>query len=112
MFQSGYEPIIKPNSIRYHGYWRRKARRIYFKDILRYRQRGRGESPYGSLTNSYGDRLKTILESTSKTRIAARIVNYLVKLYIRVKILLRIIRHAPENSLFQNFKLEICNSIV
>jgi len=94
MFQKGYIPIVKPNSGRYHGYWRRKARRIFFKDLLRYRQRGRGESLYGSLTNAYGDRLKTTLLETTKTRIAARIVNYLVKLYIRAKKLLRIFGHS------------------
>ena len=96
MFESGYTPIIKPNSGRYHGYWRRKARRIYYKDIVRYRQRGRGESPYGSLTNFYGDRLTTILLSTTRTRIATRLVNYLVKLYIRAKSLVGIFRHAPK----------------
>jgi hypothetical protein len=62
---------------------------------LQYKQRGRGESPYGSLTNAYGDRLPTTLTETTKTRIAARIMNYLIKLYIRAtKKLLRIIRHA------------------
>lgn len=83
MFESGYIPIVKPNSGRYHGYWRRKARKKYYSDILRYRQRGRGECPYGSLTNCYGDRLNTILPKTTKTKIAARIVAYLVRLYIR-----------------------------
>jgi len=83
MFESGYTPIIKPNSGRYHGHWRRKARKIYYSDELRYRQRGRGESPYGSLTNYYGDRLNTRLPTTTRTRIAARIVGYLIKLYIR-----------------------------
>ena len=39
MFESGYTPIIKPNSSRYHGYWRRKARKIFYKDIIRYRQK-------------------------------------------------------------------------
>jgi len=83
MFKFGYTPVIKPNSGRYHGYWRRKARKIYYTDQLRYRQRGRGESPYRSLTNSYGDRLNTILLQTTETRIAARILAYLIKLYIR-----------------------------
>ena len=95
IFESGYTPVIKPNSGRYHGYWRRKARKIFYKDIIKYRQRGRGESPYGSLTNAYGDRLPTTLDQTTKTRIAARIVNYLVKLYIRAVKLLGIIRHTP-----------------
>ena len=83
MFESGYTPIVKPNSGRYHGYWRRKARKLYYRDEIRYRQRGRGESPYGSLTNFYGDRLHTVLALTTRTRIAARIVGYLIKLYIR-----------------------------
>jgi hypothetical protein len=83
MFESGYIPIIKPNSSRYHGHWRRKARKLYYRDEIHYRQRGRGESPYGSLTNYYGDRLHTRLPITTRTRIAARIVGYLIKLYIR-----------------------------
>lgn len=83
MFEYGYIPIIKPNSGRYHGHWRRKARKLYYQDEIRYHQRGRGESPYGSLTNCYGDRLHTRLPSTTRTRIAARIVGYLIKLYIR-----------------------------
>jgi hypothetical protein len=83
MFESGYTPIIKPNSGRYRGYWRRKARKLYYRDEIHYHQRGRGESPYGSLTNCYGDRLNTTLTATTMTRISARIVAYLVKLYIR-----------------------------
>jgi len=103
MFKSGYTPIVKPNRNRYHGYWRRKARRIFFKDIIKYRRRGRGESIFGSLTNNYGDKIKTILKETTRTRISARIVNYLVKLFIRVKnLFIRIFRHA----------LRLCNSFI
>ena len=48
-----------------------------------YRQRGRGESVFGSLTNEFGDRLKTVLWETSVTRIGCRFVVYLVKLLMR-----------------------------
>ena len=47
-----------------------------------------------SLTKAYGDKHPTTLVETTKTRIAARIVNYLVKLYIRAANLLRILKHA------------------
>lgn len=94
MYEAGYQPIVKPNSGRYRGHYRRKARKAYYSDEIHYRQRGRGESPYGSLTNSYGNRLNTRLKTTTRTRIAARITNYLVKLYIRASKLTRIIRHA------------------
>jgi len=52
MFQHGYRPIIKPNQSRSGGYWRRKARKLYSHPTgkQKYRQRGRGESPFGSLT--------------------------------------------------------------
>jgi len=52
----------------------------------RYRQRGRGESIFGSLTNEFGDRLKTVLVETSITRIGCRFAIYLVKLCMRMKI--------------------------
>jgi hypothetical protein len=94
MFKKGYKPIVKPQKTRYSGYWRRKAREIFGLEWFKYRDRGRGESPYGSLTNAYGDRLTTTLDSATKTRIAARVLNYLIKLYIRAKNLFGIIRHA------------------
>ena len=63
---------------------------------LGYRQRGRGESPFGSLTNAYGDRIKTLDLQTTKTRIALRVLAYQVRLLIRVtQELLGIIRHTP-----------------
>ena len=96
MFERGYNPIVKPIEDRYKGYWRRKAREIFGLEWFKYRDRGRGESPYGSLTNSYGDRLKTTLIPTTRTRIAARIVSYLVKLFIRAKLLVGIFRHVPK----------------
>ena len=49
-----------------------------------------------SLTKAYGDKHPTTLVETTKTRIAARIVNYLVKLYIRAANLLRILKHARQ----------------
>jgi hypothetical protein len=97
IYANGYVPIVKPNSIRFHGHHRRKARREFYRDQLRYRQRGRGESVYGSLTNCYGDRLPTKRTKTTQTRIAARVVCYLIRLCIRVGTCLGFIRHALIN---------------
>ena len=94
-YAQGYLPIVKLNSNRFRGHYRRKARKLYYADQLRYRQRGRGESVYGSLTNCYGDRLTTRLQKATQTRIAARVVCYLIRLCIRVDSCLRLIRHAP-----------------
>ena len=98
LFERGYTPIICPNKTRYRGYYRRKAREIYKmpENKLAYRQRGRGESVFGSLTNEHGDRLKARNINAIKTRISARIFAYQIKLLIRCQlvILLVIIRHA------------------
>jgi len=69
IYRKGYIPLIKPQRTRGRGYWRRKARKVYSREWRRYRQRGRGESVFGSLTNEFGDRLKTVLWETGVTRI-------------------------------------------
>ena len=78
---------------------RKKARKLYRKisNRLGYRQRGRGESPFGSLTNYFGDRFKTLNVQVTKTRTAVRVLVYQIKLLMRLpqEFLLRIIRHAP-----------------
>ncbi len=86
MFKRVYQPIIKLNKERFRGYHRHKARKLYMNPISnqKYRQRGRGESLYGSLTDEFGDRLKTSRINTSITRIGARVISYLVKIYIRI----------------------------
>lgn len=86
MFKSGYRPIVKPNYDRWRGHWRKKARKLYRHPIGRqkYRQRGRGESIFGSLTDDYGDRLKTLRIDTSETRIGSRIIAYQVKILMRI----------------------------
>ena len=81
LIKRGYTPIIKAQRTRDSGYWRKKARKVYDKRI--YRQRGRGESIFGSLTNEFGDRLKSVLRETTMTRIGCRFIVYLVKLYMR-----------------------------
>ena len=81
IMERGYTPIIKSHKRRDSGYWRKKARKVYDNKI--YRQRGRGESLYGSLTNEFGDRLKTVLWETTVTRIGFRFIVYLVKLCMR-----------------------------
>ena len=98
MFQKGYTPIVCPHSGRLDGYWRRKARKIYKmpENKLAYRQRGRGESLFGSLTNQFGDRLNVRNKYAMQTRIAARIFCYQIKILIRTKNgnIILIVRHA------------------
>ena len=86
LFKRNYIPIICPNKNRWRGYYRKKARKIYrnIKNRLAYRQRGRGESPFGSLTNYFGDRIKSINDSAMKTRIASRVLCYQVRLLMRL----------------------------
>jgi hypothetical protein len=103
MFQKGYEPIVCPNKRRSKGYWRRKARKLYWlvENRLGYRQRGRGESLFGSLTNEFGDRFKACREESMQVRILGRIASYQIKLLIRYKdgiisINLLILRHAQK----------------
>lgn len=88
LFNKGYTPIICPNKNRWKGYWRKKARKLYRQreNRLGYRQRGRGESPFGSLTNAFGDRIKTLEIQTTKTRIVARVIVYQIKLLMRLKL--------------------------
>jgi hypothetical protein len=62
---------------------------------LGYRQRGRGESVFGSLTNYFGDRFKTINIQVTQTRTAVRVLVYQVKLLMRLtQEFLGIVRHA------------------
>lgn len=106
LFDKGYTPIICPNKTRYRGFYRRKARKIYKlpENKLAYKQRGRGESLFGSLTNEYGDRLKTRNTNAVQTRIAARILCYQIKLLIRInnKEMVLIVRHAHLCATFKN----------
>ena len=108
MFQKGYTPIVCPNKNRWKGYWRKKARRLYRmrEHRLGYRQRGRGESLFGSLTNQFGDRLNVRKPTAMRTRIATRIFCYQVKLLIRCGniVYVLIVRHAPNSANFKNTK--------
>lgn len=107
IFTKGYEAIICPNKNRWRGYWRKKSRRLYKlrENRLGYRQRGRGESPFGTLTNYHGKRFKTLNKQVIKTRIAARVIVYQIRLLIRLNIVfVLIIRHAPKNSLIFQLK--------
>jgi len=63
---------------------------------LGYRQRGRGESCFGSLTNKFGDRLTTRNEQTIRTRIASRVISYQIRLLMRTirRLFHLIFRHA------------------
>lgn len=96
MFNKGYKPLVCPNKNRSKGYWRRRSRKLYnnLKGRFAYRQRSRGESLFGSLTNAYGDRLKTSRTDTSNTRIVARIIAYQTKIWMRIEKLYIILRHA------------------
>ena len=106
MFKKGYIPIVCPNKNRWRGQWRHEARELYSlrENRLGYRQRGRGESPFGSLTNCYGDRLHARKKTVMQTRIAARVLCYQVKLLIRTinAIKALIVRHAPLTNNFKN----------
>jgi len=83
VYKSGYTPLIKPQRTRGSGRWRRRGRRAFDMEWRTYRQRGRGESPFGSLTNAFGDRLHTRMDETTYTRCAARVIAYQIKIYIR-----------------------------
>lgn len=85
MFKYGYNPIVRPNKERFRGYYRHKARKLYMNPLgmQKYRQRGRGESLYGTLTNQLGDRLTSILNETTVTRIGCRVLCYMTRIYMR-----------------------------
>jgi hypothetical protein len=83
VYKHGYVPLIKPQRTRDSGHWRKKARKVYNREQRKYRHRGRGESPFGSLTNAFGDRLKTRLTETTYRRSLARVIVYQTKIYIR-----------------------------
>tara|TARA_Y100000031_G_C8159341_1_gene356148 strand:- start:24 stop:875 length:852 start_codon:yes stop_codon:yes gene_type:complete len=101
MFEKGYEPIVCPNKRRSKGYHRRKARKLYRmpENRLGYRQRGRGESLFGSQTNEFGDRFNARSKEAMRVRILSRIISYQIKLLIRcngktISIHVLIVRHA------------------
>lgn len=96
MIKHGYDPVVKANKDRRRGYWRHRARKLWnnLPNRFAYSNRGRGESVFGTLANWFGDRLKTSRIDTSITRIGARIVAYLVKIYMRINVLYGIVRHA------------------
>jgi hypothetical protein len=105
LFKKGYVPVVCPNKNRWKGYYRKRARKIYNQPVHRlgYRQRGRGESVFGSLTNCYGDRFYAINPEAMMTVTASRILCYQIKLLIRcsdriISINLLIIRHAPDDT--------------
>lgn len=85
VYRHGYTPLIKPQHRRCSGHWRRKGRKVYNLQWRRYRQRGRGESVFGSLTNAYGDRLNSRMPITTYTRSCARVMAYQVKIFIRIR---------------------------
>ena len=99
LFEKGYTPIICPNKTRGRGYYRRKGRKLYRmrEHRLSYRQRGRGESLFGSLTNKHGDRFSSKDEIVMNVRIASRILAYQLRILLRATLnLLLIVRHAFE----------------
>ena len=106
LFQKGYTPIVCPNKNRWKGYWRKKARKIYrrIENRLGYRQRGRGESLFGSLTNCYGDRFYAINPEAMMVVTASRILCYQIKLLIRINNVRGLfIRHARQLDNYLNF---------
>ena len=106
LFEKGYIPIICPNKNRWRGHYRKKARKLYRlrENRLGYRQRGRGESLFGSLTNKYGDRFTAKNGIAMKIRIASRVITYQIRLLIRLTEKMGLIlRHAPLQKFFKNF---------
>lgn len=98
--------LLCPNSQRWRGFHRKKARKLYnkFENRLGYRQGGRGESVFGSLTNYFGDRFKTINLQVTKTRTAVRVLVY------QIKLLMRLIQKFFRNyldTLLSNLKIKI-----
>ena len=65
----------------------KKARKLYrmFKNRLGYKQTGRAENVFGSLTDAYGDKLKVMNTIAMKVRIASRVLSYQLRLLIRIK---------------------------
>ena len=109
LFKKGYIPLICPNKRRSRGYYRKISRELYKQRREIYRQRGRGESMFGSLTNDFGDRFKGINETCMQVRILGRIISYQIKLLIRcsdriISIDVLIIRHAQGNQIFINLR--------
>lgn len=101
LFDKGYIPVVCPNKNRWKGHYRKRARKIYHQPVHRfgYRQRGRGESLFGSLTNCYGDRFNVINSESMMIVTASRIICYQIKLLIRcsdktISINMLIVRHA------------------
>jgi len=86
LFNKGYTPIVCPNKSRWKGYYRKKARKLYRMPGHRhgYKQRGRGESVFGSLTNCYGDRCYAINENAMMVVTSSRVLCYQIKLLIRI----------------------------
>jgi hypothetical protein len=105
LFRKNYEPIVCPVKTRYKGYHRRKARKLYKmpENRLGYRQRGRGESIFGTMTNTFGDRLPVRDKQVMQTRLTAKVIAIQLKLVLRASaIWLILIRHAPESVVYEN----------
>lgn len=67
MFEKGYEVLVCPNKRRSKGFYRKKSRKLYKQRREIYKQRSRGESLFGSLTNEFGDRFKAINETSMQS---------------------------------------------
>jgi len=98
MFEKGCELLVCPNKRRSKGYYRKKSRKLYKQRREIYKQRSRGESLFGSLTNEFGDRFKFINKTSMQVQILSRIICYQIKLLIRgdekiISISMLIIRH-------------------
>jgi len=111
VYKNGYTPLISPQRTRCSGNWRRKARKIYAKQWMKYRQRSRGESVFGSLTNAYGDRLHTRRKKPTYIRCLSRIISYQIRILIRtgngLTIVMILVRHAL--FIIQTFKYIVTN---
>jgi len=94
----GYVPLIKPKRNAGSGKWRRRGWKVWIRCWRQYRQRGRGESMFGSLTNAYGDRLASRRRETTYCRSACRVLAYQARLLARVRAIVLFLRHAHDLS--------------
>jgi hypothetical protein len=82
--KSGYNPIIKKTKKGARGYGAKKRDKIFDKNV--YKKRSICEGFFGGITNRFGDRLNTFLESTTITRIFVRIIVYALTIMIRYEL--------------------------
>jgi len=80
----GYNPIIKRTKRGARGYGAKKRDEVFDEEV--YKKRSICEGFFGALTNRFGGRLNTFLESTTITRIFIRVLIYSLTIMIRYEL--------------------------